>query len=436
MGHATLSHSMLKRKLGRHCSVRRSTTSTVVWRVGGGGDSIVSLFCYTYNTGTGHCTNQCLAVDGLQHQQLCGVWEEVAAVLCLLPGCRRSTTSTVVWRVGGGGGCIVSLFCYIYNTGTGHCTNQCLAVDGLLHEQLCGVWEEYLDVDGLQHQQLCGVWEEVAAVLCLLPGCRRSTTSTVVWRVGGGGGCIVSLFCYIYNTCIGYRTNQCLAVDGLHQLCGEWEKELAAVYVVWRVKVGLHIACRAPAVPPLRADALKDSVVKLDTDEVEVVIATAAYVALRKRKSKTKPKKTCWVHKVFRVGDEEGEFHPLFRRLKCRLSAQQVIFVTRSLPLPCTCRAPAVSLPPTGHLTCGGTARARQEHGRLCVKLPLEEGAAVLCLCSVKFTTLAPDPGTIYPSLATGGLPYQLFCVWKEVATVLCLSSVTATTLTIYNGLL
>ncbi|KAG8262804.1 hypothetical protein J6590_046223 [Homalodisca vitripennis] len=40
----------------------------------------------------------------------------------------------------------------------------------------------------------------------------------------------------------------------------------------------------------LRSDALKDSVIKMDTDEVEVVIATAAYAALRKQKVKVNEK--------------------------------------------------------------------------------------------------------------------------------------------------
>ncbi|KAG8300950.1 hypothetical protein J6590_064515 [Homalodisca vitripennis] len=84
---------------------------------------------------------------------------------------------------------------------------------------------------------------------------------------------------------------------------------------------------------PTIANRFKDSVVKMGTDEVDVVIATAAYVALRKRKREIKRKKTYWVHKVFRARDEKGEFHTHFRSHLCN-----------TLP------APAVPLPPTGHV--------------------------------------------------------------------------------------
>ncbi|KAG8314800.1 hypothetical protein J6590_084534 [Homalodisca vitripennis] len=87
-----------------------------------------------------------------------------------------------------------------------------------------------------------------------------------------------------------------------------------------------------------------DSVVKIDTDEVEVV-TTAAYIALSKRKSKIKRKKAYCVHKVFRARDEEREFHTLFRSLKDD-PLYFVIFVSRSLPLPCPCRALAANRSP------------------------------------------------------------------------------------------
>ncbi|KAG8301972.1 hypothetical protein J6590_041408 [Homalodisca vitripennis] len=112
-----------------------------------------------------------LAVGGLSHQLLCGRRWRLYCVTVLLQlqhwlrtldqlpvtGCRRSTTSTVVCRVEGGGGCIVSLFCYNYNTGSGHWTNYPL-----------------LAVGGPPHQLLCVVWKEVAAVLC---HCSVTTTT-------------------------------------------------------------------------------------------------------------------------------------------------------------------------------------------------------------------------------------------------------------------
>ncbi|KAG8301970.1 hypothetical protein J6590_041406 [Homalodisca vitripennis] len=316
----------------------RSDTSTVVWRVGGGGASIVSLFCYTYNTGTGHCTNQCLAVGGLPHQLLCGEWEEVVAVLChcsvtpttLAPDtanqCRvRSDTSTVVWRVGGGGGSIVSLFCYTYNTGTGHRTNQYLAVGGLTHQLLCGEWEEVVAV--LCH---CSVTPTTLAPDTVLTSAGlRSDTSTVVWRVGGGGASIVSLFCYTYNTGTGHRTNQYLAVGGLtHQLlCGEWEEVVA-------------VLCHCSVTPTTLAP---------DTDTVLTIPGC--------RRSDTSTV-------VWRVGGGGGSIVSLF----CYTYNTGTGHRHRT----------------NQYLAVGGLT-----HQLLCGEW--EEEVAVLCHCSVTSTTLAPD---------------------------------------------
>ncbi|KAG8321259.1 hypothetical protein J6590_049567 [Homalodisca vitripennis] len=63
--------------------------------------------------------------------------------------------------------------------------------------------------------------------------------------------------------------------------------------------LGLPCSCRDRAEPHFTCHALKDSIVKLDTDEEDVVIATAANVSLRKRKSKIKGNIRIGVHKVF-----------------------------------------------------------------------------------------------------------------------------------------
>ena len=55
------------------------------------------------------------------------------------------------------------------------------------------------------------------------------------------------------------------------------------------------------------------AVAGVDRCEEEVINACELYLLVEEEKRK---KRKCWIHKLFRASEEEGEFHTLFGRLK------------------------------------------------------------------------------------------------------------------------